>query len=338
MSPAALDRALRAATIAMLLVLAAVLFRDFRHVVTGRLAIAFALGSAAHAITYAIGGPAPAAPWQAPVIALSTGNIVVFWLFTRALFDDSFRLRWWHAGIWLAVVAFSLINCAFLAPSGGDSGRLAVIAINVLVLGFITLAVVQTAASWSSDLVEERRRVRIFIVVAAAFYGGLNTILHLMISGGRAAEIANVASAALLACVVAAICIAMLRVGGAELFAVTAPVASEAPQPDSNAADQKLVDALIRLMADERIYRHDNVSIGALASRLSIPEYRLRRLINQRLGYRNFNVFLNNHRIEEAKAALADPTQAEAPSSPSRWTRALRRSARSIAPSRQPPA
>ena len=49
------------------------------------------------------------------------------------------------------------------------------------------------------------------------------------------------------------------------------------------------------------------------STRLKIPEYRLRRLINQRLGYRNFNVFLNNHRIEEAKAALADPAQAEVP-------------------------
>jgi len=39
----------------------------------------------------------------------------------------------------------------------------------------------------------------------------------------------------------------------------------------------------------------------------------LRRLINQRLGYRNFNVFLNEHRIAEAKAALADPRQAEVP-------------------------
>ena len=48
-------------------------------------------------------------------------------------------------------------------------------------------------------------------------------------------------------------------------------------------------------------------------AKLAIPEYRLRRLINQQLGYRNFNVFLNNHRIEEAKAALADPTQAEVP-------------------------
>ena len=36
-------------------------------------------------------------------------------------------------------------------------------------------------------------------------------------------------------------------------------------------------------------------------------------MINQRLGYRNFAAFLNRYRIEEAKAALADPGQAEVP-------------------------
>jgi AraC-like DNA-binding protein len=52
------------------------------------------------------------------------------------------------------------------------------------------------------------------------------------------------------------------------------------------------------------------MTIGTLALKLNVPAYRLRRLINQHLGYRNFNVFLNNYRIEEAKAALSDPTQA----------------------------
>ena len=108
----------------------------------------------------------------------------------------------------------------------------------------------------------------------------------------------------------------MMRVDAADLFPAAAKVAPAvifSPQAVEDAADQKLIGALMRLMADERIYRRDNVSIGALATKLSIPEYRLRRLINQRLGYRNFNVFLNNHRIEEAKAALSDPTQAEVP-------------------------
>jgi AraC-like DNA-binding protein len=306
-----LDIALRGATVALLLVLAASLFRGFGTVVAGRLAAAFALGSAAHAVSYSIGATSQVTITHAPLIALSTGNVVVFWLFTRALFDEAFKLRWWHALVWASVAAFSFVNCMWIAPATGGSVRLSIIAINLIALGFIALAVTQTITSWSSDLVERRRRVRVFIVGAAALYGGLNAVLQILLSGG-ATEIAGTVNSAALAVVVAAISFAMMRVDGADLFPAAAALHIEPVVADAG-ADQKLVDALMRLMADERIYRHDNISIGTLATKLKIPEYRLRRLINQRLGYRNFNVFLNEHRIAEAKAALADPSQAEVP-------------------------
>src|ERR1700760_3625517 len=174
---ATIDLALRAASVALLLALAASLFRDFRGVLAGRLAIAFALGSAAHAATSAIGVTSPVAAWHAPLIALSTGNVVVFWLFCRALFDDAFRLRWWHGAIWIAVAAFSFVNCMWIAPAG--HARVAIGAGNVIALGFIVLAVAQTIRSWSADLVEGRRNLRIFIVVAAALYGGLNALAQM---------------------------------------------------------------------------------------------------------------------------------------------------------------
>ena len=167
---ATIDLALRAASVALLLVLAASLLRDFRHAVAGRLAIAFALGSAAHAATSTIGATFPITAWHAPLVALSTGNVVVFWLFCRALFDDAFRLRWWHGATWLAVAAFSFVNCMWIAPAG--NARIAIAAVNVIALGFIVLAVAQTIRSWSADLVEGRRSLRIFIVVAVALYGG----------------------------------------------------------------------------------------------------------------------------------------------------------------------
>ena len=316
MSLSTIDLALRAGTAALLLVLAASLLRDFRNVLAGRLAAVFALGSAAHAVSYAIGSTSLVSAWHAPLIALSTGNVVVFWLFTRALFDDAFEMRWWHALVWAAVTMFSFVNCMWIAPASAPDVRPSIIAINLVALGFIALAVTQTITSWSADLVEGRRRLRVFIVSAAALYGGINAVLQIAISGSGATDLANTANTAILAAIVAAISFSMMRVGGAELFPAAFDAATAAPVPvaqDSNAADQKLVDALMRLMADERIYRHDNITIGTLATKLAIPEYRLRRLINQRLGYRNFNVFLNNHRIEEAKAALADPTQAEVP-------------------------
>jgi AraC-like DNA-binding protein len=309
-----LDVALRGATVAMLLILAAALFRGFGTVLAGRLAVAFALGSAAHAISYSLGGTSPVTIVHAPLIALSTGNVVVFWLFTRALFDEAFKLRWWHVLVWGLVAAFSFVNCMWIAPAAGGV-RPSIIAVNLLALGFIILAVAQTITSWSSDLVELRRNVRVFIVGAAALYGGLNAVLQIVLSGGGT-EIADTVNLAALAAVVGAISFAMMRVDGADLFPAgpqaRAGVAGPAVAADL-AADQKLVDALMRLMADERIYRYDNITIGTLATKLKIPEYRLRRLINQRLGYRNFNVFLNEHRIAEAKAALADPGQAEVP-------------------------
>ena len=313
MQLATLDIALRSATVALLLVLAASLFRGFGTVLAGRLAAAFALGSTAHALTYSIGTASPLSIAHAPLIAVSTGNVVVFWLFTRALFDETFTLRWWHALVWAAVAAFSFVNCVWIAAASG--ARLSIVAVNMLALGFIALAVAQTVMSWSADLVERRRRVRVFIVGVSALYGGLNAVLQISMSGGGA-EIANTVNLAVLAAVVVAISIVMMRVDGADLFPAAPEMeadASDAAVVESSAADQKLIDALMRLMGDERIYRHDNVTIGTLATRLAIPEYKLRRLINQRLGYRNFNVFLNEHRIEEAKAALADPSQAEVP-------------------------
>src|SRR6202171_4735238 len=310
-----LDLALRAGTTALLLVLAASLFRDFRGVVAGRLGGALWPGSAGPAGTRGSGATSPVSIWHAPLIALSTGNIVVFWLFTRALFDDAFEMRWWHALVWAAVAGFSFINCAWIAPASGNV-RFSILAINLLVLGFIALAVGQTIASWSSDLVEGRRRIRVFIVSAAALYGGINAVLQMLLSGGEAADIANTLNAAVLAAIVAAISYLMMRVDGADLFPVAPEVAAAPDIPTQSAApegsnDQKLVGALMRLMGDERIYRHDNTTIGTLAAKLKIPEYRLRRLINQRLGYRNFKVFLKKHRIEEGKGALGDPTETE---------------------------
>jgi AraC-like DNA-binding protein len=322
-----LDIALRAGTAALLLLLAALLFRDFRSTTSGRLAIAFSLGSAAHAVSSAAGFATPVTPWRAPLIALSTGNVVVFWLFARVLFDDAFELRRWHALPWAAVVGISLVNCLVLGPASSENFRILgvgihSIAMSLIALGFIALAVGQTVASWPIDLVESRRRLRIFIVAAAAVYGGVNAILQLMVSGGDQPGVVNTANAAMLAGVVVAIAYSITRVAGADLFSAAPFIetAAEVSDPaivskrdNPGAVDQKLIDALTRLMADDRIYRDEKMTIGTLALRLAVPEYKLRRLINRGLGYRNFNVFLNDHRIREAKAALADPTQAEVP-------------------------
>src|SRR5262249_23451048 len=132
MTAAALELAFRASAVALLLMLAASLAVDFRSILAGRLGIAFALGAVAHAISYSIGAPGPVSAWHAPLIALSTGNVVVFWLFTRALFDDEFRLRPLHGLIWALVAAFSFISCLRLVPGGNV--RFSIVATNLISL------------------------------------------------------------------------------------------------------------------------------------------------------------------------------------------------------------
>lgn len=52
------------------------------------------------------------------------------------------------------------------------------------------------------------------------------------------------------------------------------------------------------------------MTIRELAELMNEQEYRLRRMINGQLGFRNFNDFLNQYRINDACEILSDAAQA----------------------------
>jgi AraC-like DNA-binding protein len=83
--------------------------------------------------------------------------------------------------------------------------------------------------------------------------------------------------------------------------------------PSLQGEDARQAAALDRLMREDRLYREEGLSVSSLALKLKLPEHRLRRLINQQLGHRNFNAFVNRWRLAEAKATLADPAQLPTP-------------------------
>jgi AraC-like DNA-binding protein len=62
-----------------------------------------------------------------------------------------------------------------------------------------------------------------------------------------------------------------------------------------------------------RPYRAEGLTIAALVAQIGEQEYRLRRLINGELGYRNFVSFLNRYRLSEVRTALSDRTQSDVP-------------------------
>jgi len=320
-----LDLALRAGLIGLLLFVAALLLRDRARSTVARAAAAFAVGTAAYALYAMPGFASPPQPWQAPILAVSAGNSVMFWLFSRALFDDDFRFRPWHGVAWGGFVIAALLNCFVLGPAHSPGARPLGIALDLTTLSFAVLAVGQSLSSWRDDLVEGRRRLRLFIVGAGATYTLLLTLGRLVVprgvGGSMESSWASVLDALALTLIAVVVLWHLLRVSRWAVLQPDLPAALPAadtappPAPDAAAlaADERLAAALDSQMTGERAYREEALTIGALALRLGVPEYRLRRLINQRLGYRNFNAFLNRHRIDEARRALADPAQAEVP-------------------------
>ena len=305
-----LEWVLRGGTVALVLLLGAMLLRDHGRLVSARLGALFAVGTAAYAICSAAGFHLHAGSWAIPLLALSAGNNVVFWAFASALFNDSFQLRWWHIGLWLLLITLGVTECVI----GGGSGL--GLGLTLSSLAFAALAIGQTVSTWRGDLVEGRRRLRLFIVVASSAYIALTALSQLLGASKAAPQQTGLVGACALLAIVGTIAWSLLRVGGGQsLFLAPPALATAEPASDRSPApaDQGSVAALEKLMSVERTYREEGLTIGALAQRLGMPEYRLRRLINQALGYRNFNSFLNYYRIREAKEALADPGQAAVP-------------------------
>jgi AraC-like DNA-binding protein len=306
-----IDWALRGGTCALVLLIAATLLRDHGKLLAARLAALFAIGTGAYAITSTAGFSPQLGLWTVPLLALSAGNNVVFWTLTASLFDDGFRLRWWHGALWLLLVVAGTAGC-FLAS------RTLGIALTLSSFAFAALAMAQAVTSWRADLVEGRRRLRLFVVGASSVYIAATAVAQLAGVQRSAPQDMSLAGAIGMLAIAGVAAWSLLAVGRRQsLFTVTADLpspADEAPaMPAAEPVDRQLVARLEQLMTADRAYRQDGLTIGGLAQQLGLPEYRLRRLINQAMGYRNFNSFVNRYRIAEVKAALADRRQAEVP-------------------------
>jgi AraC-like DNA-binding protein len=321
-----IEAALRGGAVVLLVLIAALLLRDARRVPAGVFAALFALGSACYTIVSASAfGPVPPL-WLLPLRMIGMGNPLVFCLFAATLFDDDFKSSWQHAVAWLAMVAFGLVACLWIdaAPARW--------AFSAIGLACNALGVWYVLAGRALDLVEERRRLRAVLVVLLALYSAAIIATEITLPAGSGGPMLYLANAIGLLAITLVFAVVLLSVSGdsalISLPLISLPVAGPALQvtspyrpaamPDRGDRverddDTRLLAALRRLMEHDRAYREEGLSIGGLAGKLGIPEHGLRRLINRRLGYRNFNAFLNSYRLDDVMAALADPTQEAVP-------------------------
>lgn len=248
----------------------------------------------------AIGQPVPVVLGAMPVAGL-------FWLFVLTVFAD-----WKVSPLTLLPAAGLLVSGVImeLLPREGYTPVWA--ARN----GFGALLAVHAGATiirgWGDDLVERRRRFRALILSLAC----LMVIIEVAASYAHRLDPAGPWLTVAVGHPIGGLLVLLLAIAMAGLALQAQPAAFGAsrraeavPDPRADAADRVLMARLDEVMASEA-WRREGLTIGQLAKDLDTPEHRLRRLINQRLGHRNFADFLNAHRIEAAKRRLGDPAEA----------------------------
>ena len=296
-----LDLALRGGAATLLLLLAALLWRAPICMEERLSAVALAITKSAFLITTAA-MPLDIHPVVHANLMLLTSMVptTVTWLIV-AIFLDAPGRRWpW-------IVASLATSAAYYVHLVVNTETVWCLPMAVMLYGALFIL-----ALWSTrdDLVECRCRARPGFAAAIA---GLALFLTLGQSTGVLPE--------------NTVLLALLQGAGVLIVALSfaiwllRPDVARWPGPNEpspeiidhmpiqhEAADPALIAHLQTAMA-ARIWQEEGLTIGALAGKLAVPEHRLRRAINQGLGFRNFSTFINSARIEAARAMLTDPAQ-----------------------------
>ena len=254
-----------------------------------------------------------ALPALVPLLALL--SIVIphsLWSFARSVFEAPWPSRWIVAVfVALALTFWALFLAGDSVPASiaEVAGRLRYLASLVIVVHALLIA----ARGRPDDLVERRRLFRMFFIVIVAVQVGTVMAVELFIGELQTGwlTLINVSFIALLTFGLAVPLVRLDR----EFFPRVPAADSEdgaEETDDLTPAEKVLRKSLLAAMGDGA-YRHTALTISALSETLGHPEHQVRRLINGRLGYRNFSAFLNSYRIPAAQAILADPAEVRKP-------------------------
>ena len=316
-----LDLFFRTGNTVLLVLLAIILIKDHPHRQSAILGALFAMCIAGiHLLTITL-------EWdwrvlEIPLNLLCAASPFVFWLLAKSLFQDTFRWKWIYllvfavymlsgvVGHYLTFGDFRGIVHWFIRSDIAHEG-LALLPFILINTALVVLALHAALRDWRVDLVESRRRARTVSVVLGGFVIlGVNAVEFMGLGTARSGLADTLVSGAVFLLVIG-ICARMLGFHRGDAPRPAAFVfPSKTPEEvdaEEGAQGTAVVGKLQRLMGKEKIYCEEGFTIRRLADELGVKEYRLRRLINGHLGYRNFNHFLNEYRIEEVARQLIGP-------------------------------
>ena len=294
------DTVLRSMAAMQLLFLAALLLMRARQDGALRFAALLPVGLAAFMITSAPLPRGTLEPFGLPLTIVCVANPAWFWIFAKAWFDDGLR-----PGVREAAAIAGMMAIGLAHELGGPPSLLVDVLFKGAILGFIGMAVVKVVGDRRTDLVERRRGARVAFVLAVFAYAAVGVALQAVYDGRLPAPIVRLNIGLIL---VVAFGLSM-ALATAVLQRGARPSAMRATQPapvipSLAPADDALITRIRDAMEVRQLYHDESLTVASLARALGSQEYRVRRAINQGLGYRNFNDFLHRYRLDEASARL----------------------------------
>ncbi len=288
---------LRGAGLGLLVALMVAIAVRFHQQYALRVLGLFALTVAAYVVAPLIYGKSQ---WFLPISLISDSVPLFFLLFVQALFDEHRAPSRWSLAVGALYILLGHIDAWF--PHLGlvtDEISALRLASRVVIIVMLTYGLYRTVRSWRIDLVEPRRRLRVAVAAIVGAY-----ILGVVVIESAASllvpawvEVAH--SAGIVASTLLFLAVAV-SLGPEGLLSATTDRSQTPSAPDSNPVLRRIANA----MEQEQIYREMGLTIRSLGEHLQIPEHQLRRHINQELGYRNFNDFLNHYRLAEVRQRL----------------------------------
>ena len=308
---------LRTAAVLVLLTLAGLMLASRRRDHTPRLGALAVAAVAAFVVTSAPAAEVWLGVLTYPLVALCVAKAALFWLFARGLFSDRLRLGAPQLAIIGATVGYGLWQQLVFAERARDGSataweQLAAAGFEAWVLILALMALAEAWRGLAGDLVERRRRLRILVVAGGAAFLAAAVLVqgYNLVQGTKTPALLVTANLALITSAGLAAIWNLVQLRAASWLAAEPAVA----RPDElSALERSVLESLRREIEVSRVYREEGLTIGALAARLKTREQLLRRVINQGLGYRNFNDFLHSLRIRDACERLRRPADARLP-------------------------
>jgi AraC-like DNA-binding protein len=238
------------------------------------------------------------------VVADSSASLaaIFIWIFLLACFRAEFRFD-------RTVLAVALGWTLLVIASRGGFGRslqsfLPNIFQIVFGLGLIAHLLFEIWKGRRGDLLERRRRLRIFVAVGMVGLLLLDLLADAVMGTAWRPEMFVAFQNGTILLVTALFSLSLLR-APAHPFGVRTPVRSE-----GNARQKELSRRLDTLMTEDKAYLDSALTFPDFARSMGATEAEVRALINQTYGYGHFRVFLNAYRTDYAKALLADADRA----------------------------